>query len=457
MKKILFIFSFSLLVLLSKGQSYQNYQWQGFEPGIFCSDTMSLECDVEHFAVDTGRNTLWIIGDFNGADTTHSPGIVGYKNNEFVKFPGITDSVQNGNDYLIYNGNMVTCDQYGVYIIRMDSLIVTQIGTFPTSLNWGGTHLVEYNGDLYVGGQFTAIKGPTGGWVTSWSIARWDGTQWNPLGSGLVGSPWVNDLMVFQNKLIVGGTFDIAGGIDAWNIAAWDGANWSNLWTGNGGYGTNKDNGNHQGAYVRDLELFQNNLYIIGDIDSVCGIPAHIAYWNGTNWTGTSYPLHAKLFKSFLNHLIVFTNENALQIDWWENNQMIPVDSMFDQVYIGAMETFNDTFFLSGGFLSSGSTPLFRLARLVYDSTNVGVKQLIMDNEQLIIYPNPDDEKLFISNKKNSSEASVKVFNYTGQLVYEKTNFKDEAIDTKQLSNGIYLLRYSTDNYFSSVKFVVQH
>ena len=43
------------------------------------------------------------------------------------------------------------------------------------------------NGDVIVAGQFGQIGGVPGGGplVNASSIARWDGTQWNPLGSGI--------------------------------------------------------------------------------------------------------------------------------------------------------------------------------------------------------------------------------------------------------------------------------
>jgi trimeric autotransporter adhesin len=51
------------------------------------------------------------------------------------------------------------------------------------------------NGDLVVGGYFTAV-----GDVTMSSIARWDGNAWNPLGTGLGGSvPVVRALLALPS------------------------------------------------------------------------------------------------------------------------------------------------------------------------------------------------------------------------------------------------------------------
>lgn len=81
-----------------------------------------------------------------------------------------------------------------------------------------------------------------------------------------------------------------------------------------------------------------------------------------------------------------------------------------------------------------------------------------IQNDNLIsIYPNPADENLFIQNLKRSNSAIVQVFNYTGQLVFDNKNFKEENIDTKNLQNGFYVLKYSDGNNYSVKKFLVQH
>lgn len=84
---------------------------------------------------------------------------------------------------------------------------------------------------LYVGGGFTAAGG-----VPANSIARWDGSTWMPLGSGLQlnGSFGNVQKMVEYDDgsgpaLFVCGTFDHAGGVPASSIAKWSHGVWSAL------------------------------------------------------------------------------------------------------------------------------------------------------------------------------------------------------------------------------------
>src|SRR5438046_5484184 len=74
---------------------------------------------------------------------------------------------------------------------------------------------VGTNGDVYVGGAFTNAGG-----ITVNRIARWNGSAWTSLGSGVSGP--VNALVVQGTNLYAAGGFTNAGGITATNLARWD-------------------------------------------------------------------------------------------------------------------------------------------------------------------------------------------------------------------------------------------
>ncbi len=137
--------------------------------------------------------------------------------------------------------------------------------------------MAVYNGDLIAGGRFD-----TAGGVSAANIARWDGSAWHPLGSGISGVPGnthVLALAVYDGKLIAGGRFTTAGGVPAQCIASWDGSTWQPL---------------PSGMYsVSALELFNGDLIAGGSFASAGGVSAsNIARWDGSSWhalgSGTS-------------------------------------------------------------------------------------------------------------------------------------------------------------------------
>jgi len=130
---------------------------------------------------------------------------------------------------------------------------------------------------LYAGGSFASAGGVAG------FIAKWDGTAWSPLGSG------VNDavlaLAVFDDgtgpALYAGGDFGSAGGVAARHIAKWDGLAWSTLVIGVSG---------GPAPRVNSLIVFDDGdgpaLYAGGSFTTAGGVSAaNVARWNGTSWS----------------------------------------------------------------------------------------------------------------------------------------------------------------------------
>jgi hypothetical protein len=120
------------------------------------------------------------------------------------------------------------------------------------------------NGTVIAGGQFTVAGGAGVN-----AIARWNGTAWSPLGSGVTLGPTLNSGQVYalaampNGDMIVGGYFDRAGGLSANNIARWNGTTWSSL-----GAGSN--------SAVTSLAVLPNgNVIASGSL---------IARWNGVTW-----------------------------------------------------------------------------------------------------------------------------------------------------------------------------
>lgn len=128
---------------------------------------------------------------------------------------------------------------------------------------------------LYVGGSFT-----TAGSTAAKHIARWDGTAWSPLGSGM--NDRVLSLTVFDDgtgrALYAGGVFTNAGGTSAKCVARWDGSSWSEAATGLTGFN----------AEVRALGVFDDGagvgpvLVAGGQFGLIGG--GNIARLTGTRW-----------------------------------------------------------------------------------------------------------------------------------------------------------------------------
>ena len=107
---------------------------------------------------------------------------------------------------------------------------------------------------LVVGGDFEVA----GGAVAS-DIAAWDGSAWQPLGSGMDGDVFA--LAGYNGELIAGGYFTTAGGASANNIARWDGSVWQPLGSG-------------MDAYVLALAVYNGELIAGGNFTTAGGVSA---------------------------------------------------------------------------------------------------------------------------------------------------------------------------------------
>jgi hypothetical protein len=129
--------------------------------------------------------------------------------------------------------------------------------------------------NLFAGGSFIYATNNGGVAVVANGIARWNGSEWVPLGLGT--NNWVQTLASSGNDLYAGGLFTTAGGNQASRIVKWDGANWSTI----GGLNSS----------VYSLASSGNILYAGGAFTRVtngAGVSiaaSRIAAWDGTNWS----------------------------------------------------------------------------------------------------------------------------------------------------------------------------
>ncbi len=171
----------------------------------------------------------------------------------------------------VYNGELIAGGRFLTAGGVAANCIASWNGTVwqPLGAGMGGSYhqslavigLTAFNGDLIVGGDFTRA-----GDLPSNRIARWDGSAWRPLGSGM--NTRVFGLMALEGGLIASGEFTTAGGESCNRIAMWDGAQWRPL-----GSGMNN-------AVYWGLAAYNGELIAGGRFTTAGGLPCNrIARW----------------------------------------------------------------------------------------------------------------------------------------------------------------------------------
>ena len=172
-----------------------------------------------------------------------------------------------------------------------------ELGNPSSSMNTDTIYtFATFNNALFAGGSFEMPLGPE-------YFARWDGTKWLSIASfwPALGSekPAINAMCVYNNALILGGSFSEAGSVLAQNIVAYgSGSSWEALAGGVDGM-------------VNSLTVYSNQLIVGGYFSSVNGGMAanNIAQWSGTSWSTLGEGLTGFLHYTNVWVLTVYNNE----------------------------------------------------------------------------------------------------------------------------------------------------
>src|SRR5207253_2419642 len=122
--------------------------------------------------------------------------------------------------------------------------------------------LLSFKGKIYACGNGALVK-----------IQRWDGTSWSyVLNIDFMGMNYPISMAVYQDALFVGGDHSLSNS-DTYVFKYADTA-WIAL------------PGDFQNGYgIKKLYTFQNKLIVGGSFQSISNVPYNnIAMWNGSNW-----------------------------------------------------------------------------------------------------------------------------------------------------------------------------
>ena len=282
------------------------------------SFTHAAESAVNYFAKWDGSHWSTLDGGFNGGVSA-----MAVQGNDLYVVGGFTlaggvaatnIARWNGSNWSAVGGGLegalsaiAVSSASNVYVARF--LTVPNEGSRTEVVHWNGTNwtviaagfgypgnygyvrsMALIRNDLFVAGKFTSFSQ-----LTANNIARWDGTNWLALGSGLVGSEewqpnsmtltYVSTLAVHGNELFVGGSFTNAGGVPASNVAKWDGLKWSALGNGISGIGNVFTLGCSYFP-VSSLAVSDAAVYVGGQFTDASGVTANrIAKWDGSTWS----------------------------------------------------------------------------------------------------------------------------------------------------------------------------
>ncbi|NUM50544.1 MAG: T9SS type A sorting domain-containing protein [Flavobacteriales bacterium] len=251
----------------------------------------------------------------------------------------------------------------------------TFIGNLGSSI-YGAKGICRYNNEIFTTGAFSNSNG-----IQLNGLARWDGNNWQPMGTGLKneygGNSGGSSLKVLNNELYVCGYMDSCAGVAVNGIAKYNGVSWSAV------HNIPRFNPN-QSNYIYDMEIYNGDIYVSGNFyDSIGGDIWRIARWNGSQWVGVDGGMKGGIgdvnkmvvYKGLLYAAGVFesagSNPHAKYIATWDGTKWENVGggiSYSGSAQISDMKVYKDKLYIVGWFSQAGGIPAKQLA--VWDGVN---------------------------------------------------------------------------------------
>jgi len=444
--------SILLLWILLLPLSFARSQWSQFAPG----NTNGTVVDFEIY-----NDELYAAGLFTQINGSNSNSISRWNGSSWQSVAGgFPDGVHN---MTVIDDKLYTA----VYEMQNDSNWIYYLsggnwqklgkgfylnGASPSQFYTCSMYDVQkYNNEIYASGEFNkngtqVIKG----------IAKYNGTDWQGLGSGL-SIPfqgqviYPHQILINNGKLYVCGNFKNAGGVTVNGIAVWDGSTWSALGTG-------------FNSVVYAIEFYNNELYAGGDFtltgtDSVNAI----AKWNGSTWVSPGFKLkyigNANGGYLFVHTLKVIDNELLVaggfdrvkpdgQPEGGAGNIISFDGNSIDTLKGGANNDVEGLIkykqkILIGGFFSKVGANVTASKIALYDYSAAYVNNISsVSGSEINVYPNPFKTEFSISGYPERSE--YKVYDILGRMVLSG-KLLGSKMKIDNLLKGMYFLIIEKD------------
>ena len=352
----------------------------------------------------------------------------------------------------------ITTYEFGTdsnYVVRWNGSQLTTIGTvYRTNPNPDAGQnssiydILPYGGDIVISGEFNRVAGQT-----MPGIARWNGVQWDSLGSGLSGSiagtpavMYPHQLEIFDGDLVVCGNFAKAGGQTVNGIARWDGTSWSAFGEGFNGS-------------VYGVGVFNGVLYAGGSFTASGSTPlGNIARWNGTAWEDPGFGVQYSIagvqafvhtIKPIGDSLFIAGGFNRLALTAGPtlNVSGVVVLNSSQQINtlgggpagkeIEAVMAYNGGILIGGGANTSSGYIGF------WNPATTGLETLY-DDSRPHLSPNPATDRLQLAGCADCDYTRLRLTDASGRVCFETDAVQEgPSVELPLLPAGLYIAAFS--------------
>ncbi len=431
----------------------------GYPPAIDALDmNKGFDGNVNAIAIHASTGYIYAAGDFSQSTKGQQCNNIAVWISGFAGYDWI--SVEDGvngtvhalmvhNDKLYVGGEFTMAGSVSAAHIAVYDIYLGQwqaMGSLDSTVR----AFAVYNNEVYAGGDFTGF------------VSKWTGSTWQDIAQGFIYGEGVRTLEVWDNKLVIGGSFELGTGALRKHVAVYDGTYMGNL-----GFGTLTP--------VNDFEIHENKLYAACDfVEGTDTCALAVFDTNNSEWQVAVKPQDSQ---SWLNYLsgnaflsLLSDNDNLLIAgDFNCSSGMTDGNNLLNYTSVSFPNDTNT--YISLQPLLTTDAPVNCIAKSGLDiyfggvfTTNaytdtlnhIGYIQLLMvgiNNKaelktNITAYPNPAANSILLQ----SDNAAVKIIRYeiydaAGKLILHKNvNTAQQNISLQHFSSGIYTVKVSTAN-----------
>lgn len=445
MKKSIYILAVSLLV--GSQIKAQMYGWSelGGLNALAANGVVYSVCSP----AATGGNIYAGGGFTNGVtDTSGKNYVAKYNSTTWSELGGLNAlgvnklirSICSDSSGNIYAAGGFEDDSVTYYVARYNGTTWSELGGLNAlaANNSISSICSDNSGNIYAAGAFTNSS-------NKYYVAKYNGTTWSELG-GLNGLAASGPILSVCSPAAAGGNIYTSGyftnGSGNEYVAKYNGTSWSEL----GGANTLAANANIN-SLCTDTE---GNIYAAGWFTNVPG-SCYVAKYNGTTWSElgglNGLAANAGIYSIYsdasgnIYAAGLFTNTSGKYYvakyngtSWSElgGANALAANGPVECVHSDA----SGNIYAAGVFTNaSGKTYVARYGAIT------GINE-ITPTGSMNLFPNPTNNTVTISTGSVTSNAGIKVFNSTGEVVVEKSNQSGTQfiLDLSKQSAGIYLV-----------------
>jgi hypothetical protein len=318
------------------------------------------------------------------------------------------------------------------------------------NLNSSVKSLAVYKNEIYAAGKFSGF------------LSKWNGTQWVDIAQGFLYGTETRTLEVFDDKLVIGGDFELATGALRRNVVTYDGTN-----MGISGMGTLTP--------VNDFEIHEGKLYAACDFVSG-NDTCPIAVYDNFDWqkvdiaTNFMVGFEGKSVNTMVSKgdaLICGGEFMAADMMTYGNNLMALRKNVDDSTNycqpllvtdsaVNALAFMGSSLFVGGDFIANNfSDTLNHILTIEFVSTGITDGKL---NKMFVsTYPNPASDFIAVKKDATAETMAYEISDVNGKIVRKGTcENETTAISLQGIAAGVYFLNVKLNQETEVVRFVKQ-